>query len=995
MMKRTITILALLLAALPLLAQRYEITGRVIEKGSGKPVEFATIVILETERWAVTAADGTFALRNLPPGNGTIEISCLGYVTHREKIAVSGNRKDVVFSLAEDNLTLAEVVVTAQDVSSSAATSRHIDKAALEQMQVMNVSDITSLLPGGATAIKSTLTDEQRIAIRSEASEAGNASFGTAIEVDGVRLSSNSAFNDLATGSSLKGVTTNNIASSNVESVEVISGIASVEYGDMTSGVVRIHTKKGVTPWSVTMSTSPSNKQLSLSKGFSLGTGRSGASLGVLNASAEYTRSVADRLSPYSAYDRKQLTLNWSNSLEKGIISGTPLRITAGITGNLGGRNTSADPDAYKDTWTILRDNTVRGNLKFDWLLSKSWITNFELSASISYSDKFQRENTDYSSAGSKAVLHGREEGYFVARTYEEDPSAAVLLIPRGYWYNEMRLDDRPMNYRIGMKANWARNFGTVNNKVKAGADFTGDKNFGIGEHTADISTAPEFREYRYCDQPWMYNAAVYLEDNLMIPVGKGRINLIAGLRSDNTYIKGSAYGLTSSLSPRANFKYSLFPPGEGGQLLRDLSFKGGWGRSVKLPSASVLYPQPGYLDIRTYAAPTASDGSSYQTWYIHPYTTEYNAALKWQYNDQAEIGVDADLAGNKISLTAFRSETRHSYEMTREYEAMTYHYIQTSAPCAIPADNRAYAVDRATGTVTVSDKSGVLPSEVLSGVNFSRFIPVSFADNAPSPVIRYGLEWVVDFKKIESLNTKFRIDGTWYSYRWLDCDYAAYYPSNFSSYQGISGTPYKYVGWYYGGNSNANGQEQRTLRTNLTVTTNVPSVRMVLSLKVEGSLLRYSRSLSEYEDGSQRSWINPGRTDILDIIPGSIYDSEDYVVLYPEYYTSVDDPTPRDFLADLKQAKESGNNALYGDLTRLVQQTSYTYTFKKNYISPYFCLNLSVTKEIGDAASVSFYANNFINSMGQVKSSQTGNYSPLTRYIPDFYYGLTLRLKL
>ncbi len=62
-----------------------------------------------------------------------------------------------------------------------------------------------------------------------------------------------------------------------------------------------------------------------------------------------------------------------------------------------------------------------------------------------------------------------------------------------------------------------------------------------------------------------------------------------------------------------------------------------------------------------------------------------------------------------------------------------------------------------------------------------------------------------------------------------------------------------------------------------------------------------------------------------------------------------------------------------------------------------YYSANLSVTKEIGDHVSVSFYANNFFNNMGKVHSSKTGLDTSLFTgsYIPKFYYGLSLRLKI
>ena len=53
---------------------------------------------------------------------------------------------------------------------------------------------------------------------------------------------------------------------------------------------------------------------------------------------------------------------------------------------------------------------------------------------------------------------------------------------------------------------------------------------------------------------------------------------------------------------------------------------------------------------------------------------------------------------------------------------------------------------------------------------------------------------------------------------------------------------------------------------------------------------------------------------------------------------------------------------------------------------------NLSVTKEIGDRVSVSFFANNFTFSRPYVLSMATGVGAIFT---PAFYYGLTCRIKI
>ena len=313
-MRRLFISILLTMLVLPALAQTHTFSGTVLEKKSGQPVEFATVLIKESGQWSVTDAKGQFSIKNIPVAKSTVTIASLGYVTLSRDISFAKDLTGTRFLLEEDNLALEGAVVTAKENDAAATTSRTIDKTALEHVQVMNVGDIASLLPGGVTTDNS-LVSAKQFNIRAGASgESGNPSFGTAVEVDGVRLSNNASFDAASSGSvGVKGTNTNNIASSNIESVEVITGVPSVEYGDIGSGIVKINTKKGKTPWMVTLSSSPNTKQVSASKGFGLGSNAAGASRGVLNASAEYTQSISQAMSPYTAYDRKQLSLSYFN----------------------------------------------------------------------------------------------------------------------------------------------------------------------------------------------------------------------------------------------------------------------------------------------------------------------------------------------------------------------------------------------------------------------------------------------------------------------------------------------------------------------------------------------------------------------------------------------------------------------------------------------------------------------------------------------------------
>lgn len=986
-MRRLILILLILATAIQAAAQGRTFKGVVTDKKTGEPVEFATVLVKSTEQWSVTDEKGQFTISGISVASSKVEIASLGYVTLTQDVKFTSGTTEMAFQVAEDNLTLESAVVTAQENGNSATTSRTIDKTALEHVQVMNVSDISSLLPGGAT-VNPSLTSDQQISLRAGKGESGSASFGTAVEVDGVRLSNNASFtsSDLnGRSGSVKGASTNNIASSNIESVEVITGVPSVEYGDMGTGVVKINTRKGKTPWQVTMSTSPRTKQVSLSKGFSLGKSRSGVNLGVLNASAEYTNSVSDPLSPYTSYDRKQLSLTYSKQFTEGVLSSMPLRISAGFAGNLGGLDDKADPDKMLNTWLVRKDNSLRANFTSNWLLGKSWITNLELNASMVYSNKEERENARYHNTTTATALHATEAGYYISSNYVEGGANYAVLLPMGYYYNVMALDDKPFSSKVTFKANWVKNIGKVDNKVKAGVDWTVDKNYGTGQYSEDLATAPSYREWRFCDVPAMHNVGAYLENNFMLMTGKdSHLNVIAGLRWDNTVIKGSAYGTTSSLSPRFNAKWTLGA----------FSVRAGWGQAVKLPSFSVLYPTPSYYDIDVFTSTADANNTVYRAYYVMPRKIEYNPELKWQRNTQTEIGAEGTVAGIHISLAAFRNTTEWAFNKETKYDSFTYVKTPVSAVqgLSIPATDRIYTLDPASGIVTVSDKTGANAPIVAAGQTRKQLVQRYFEKNDQSPIHRMGIEWVVDFPRITPINTTIRLDGNFYTYRAVYTDLDAYCPNTTLS---KDGSPYKYIGWYLGGNGNSNGTESRSVKTNVTVTTHIPKVRMIVSLKVEGSLLRYTRALSEREDGSARSRVISDRTDRFSFTDGSVYDGQVYSVLWPDYYSTVDDPgTLKPFGPDYLDARTS-NPDLYADLTSLVvANTTYNYTFVPDYISPYFCANVSVTKEIGDLASISFYANNFFNNRAQVKSSKTGNLSSVTSYIPGFYYGLTLRLK-
>ena len=423
-------------------AQRYDLSGRVLVKGTDKPIAQAVVELPQAGLWAVADGDGNFTVKGVPKGATRFVVSCLGYATTETELDVRAGMGRILLYAPEDNLKLESVVVTAKEAPNAMATSRTIGGNAIDHLQMVNASDISSLLPGGKT-INPDLTKDNVFSLRSGGSAAGNASFGTAVEVDGVRISTNASLGEMS------GASTRNIASTNIESVEVVTGVPSAEYGDISSGVVKISTRKGKTPYTLVLSTNPRTKQISASKGFDLGTDR-----GVLNSSVEYTRAMKNPTSPYSSYSRTGIALNYQNTFAK------VLRFNFGVTANIGGMNTEDDPDAQVGEWEKVRDNALRANTSLKWLLNKPWITCVDFDASLSYADKLARRHTYQSSATETPAVHAESEGYYIAE-----------MLPATF-YTTRNIDSKQLDYAANLKATWVRSWGDVHSNAKIGASW-------------------------------------------------------------------------------------------------------------------------------------------------------------------------------------------------------------------------------------------------------------------------------------------------------------------------------------------------------------------------------------------------------------------------------------------------------------------------------------------------------------------------------------------
>lgn len=631
------------------------------------------------------------------------------------------------------------------------------------------------------------------------------------------------------------------------------------------------------------------------------------------------------------------------------------LKFEVGATGNIGGMNTKNDPDAYKGTWSKVRDNVLRANTSLTWLLRKSWITNLKLDASVNYNDNRSQDHAYGSSASMLPAVHSELAGYYLADR-----------LPVSYFSDKV-IDSKELDYAASLKYEWFKKSGKRLSKLKAGVQWKANGNVGEGEYYKDPSVAANgYRPRPYSQYPFMHNVAAYIEEDYTFPIGKTSLQISAGLRLENLFVKDTDYKNVSSLSPRFNAKWKISD---------NLSIRGGWGVSEKLPSFYILYPVQKYRDIQTFGF-SHGDSSSY-VYYTQPYKMLFNENLKWQKNYNAEFGIEAYFLRTSVSLVGFFNKTKNPYTYQNIYTPFSYNIMSVPSGYTVP-DNPEIRVDSQTGQVYMRGSNEEFWTPMATKVTDKTFFESQMPGNGDD-IYRTGAELIVDFPEIAPIRTKFRLDANYAYTHYIDNTLNWTYRTGWS-HTSLSNRSYQYVGIYANGGESGtfNGKESHSLNANLTAITHIPEARIVITCRLEMSLLSRFRNLSRYQGREYAYNVN---ADGVESIGGSIYDSNNYTAIRPVKYMD-ENGDVHDFTD-----KEASDPAF----ANLIIKSGNAYTFSQDGYGAYLSANLSVTKEIGDHVSLSFFANNFTNSRMYVTSKATGVSAIFT---PAFYYGLTCRLK-
>jgi iron complex outermembrane receptor protein len=193
------------------------------------PLANVNVVLSGTKLGATSNSDGFFSIRDLKPGEYTVEVSHIGYTSISKKINLTNSVLKFDFILEVDLVNIKEVVIKSEteskfDIINIPGRTKLIDEQEIAQIPAISASKLFNTVSGVNVSndfgIFSTSTV---VALRGIG---GNSQSGTLVVLDGMPL------NKTDGGS----VNWNIIDKDNLEKIEIIKGPGSALYGSNAMG---------------------------------------------------------------------------------------------------------------------------------------------------------------------------------------------------------------------------------------------------------------------------------------------------------------------------------------------------------------------------------------------------------------------------------------------------------------------------------------------------------------------------------------------------------------------------------------------------------------------------------------------------------------------------------------------------------------------------------------------------------------------------------------
>lgn len=776
-------ILYLVLCTSSLFAQKnapsYDISVSVTDAQTKEPIIMGTVQLNPLGQYAVTDVKGKAVIKNIPQGTYTLSVTYVGYETYTTNIAITNKNLDLSIRMEEASLALKEVSVTAKQNAAGTSTASIIGRQAIDHLQASSLADIMQLVPGQLMGHKDMMSEEKlQLRVPNSAAYDNTAAFGTTVVVDGVPMSNNGIVTQITGSLSADGTGTDlrNIAADDINEVEVVRGIPSAEYGDLTSGMVIVHSKAGVTPLQLKSKVNPALINASVSKGENFG------KAGIFNASFDYAQAWGDPRNKSKSYHRYTGSLGWSYDINPRWNINTKLRYV------MSKMNNGSDPDEIAEKgWNNNKNQmfslTHNGRMQVEKKFART--VNYTFGMTFNRIDNEQYASTSFDGS-EMAILTARETGYY-----------AVPVETRNYWATRY-MESRPGNIFAKINDSFYFTWGKTRQTFKVGAEYHYDWNKGKGYYDADerypLRPNSDGRPRAYSDIPGLHQIAAYAEDQFVWTMNKvNRLRATFGLRF--TALQPFADVATSALSPRLNLSFSA---------TKWLDIRAGIGMNSKTPGLNYLYPDKKYIDTKV----TENSENGYKGYHTLVYDVQYTRNLKNATTTKAEFGLDFRLNnGKKLSILGYIDNTPNGFTNQTEY----YTYVVNKYN-------------------TIADMQN---SQNIKSADTYFITTGAFGNNAHT--INRGIEFDMDFGTWKALRTSFYLSGALQESKSWNTDLNAKNPPSKLDNQSefYSGTLYPFKVVYPNGKDDEYHKYRRIVTTLRTVT-HIPELRMVASLTTQ-----------------------------------------------------------------------------------------------------------------------------------------------------------------
>ncbi len=760
--------------------------GTVLEAGTNEPIPGAAVS--SGQDWALTDAAGRFSLKSVVD---SITVTCLGY-----KTLTASAKSGQTYYLQLDVQSLNEVVVTASENRGLTSASR-IDKDAINHIQPSSIADVLELLPGGVSHDPS-FSAPQTVNLRAAGSMSDNyatSALGTNFVIDGRPVNNNAnlqytpGFSSLGSDYVNLGTDMRTISTDDVETVNVVRGIASVEHGDLTSGLILLKRITGGNDIRLRFKSDMGSKLFNASKGWEWG----GEDRRTLNVGANFMDSRSDPRNSRQNYKRLTASIRGSRTWSSGLDHTHVLDASLDYTGSFDSRKSDQDLDqadgipveTYKSTYN-------RISLGAGYTLTakdrESFFRNFALQTSLSYErDLIDRWRYYIGSTETPSSI-SREPGEYDA-----------IMIPARY-ETSMQVDGRPFYTFVSAIGH----FHAGAHNLMAGVEWNYDKNFGLGsvfdvEHPFTPSMSARPRAYK--DIPGEHQLSVFVEDNASYPLGGFKLEWTLGLRASMMPGLGDEYELNCKpfLDPRANVRLELPDLVIDGYKLQ-WGLYGGAGMHTKFPTTDMLFPDLIYGDkqqLNFWPAEKELRRINMLVYTISPVNYSLMPArnLKW------EVGADAVWNGWTLSVDFFVEDMTSGFRNGSEYiQLISKDYDETAI-----------------------DKSTLVGPPSLDGLPYvmdTTLVAYGMTTNG-SRTLKKGVEYTFSTQRIPGINTKLTVNGAWFRTELMNSAPEYERPSVI-----LNGKTYPYIAIY----EKNDGRMYDSFNTNFLLDTQVPTLGLIFT---------------------------------------------------------------------------------------------------------------------------------------------------------------------